>query len=87
MELNLQYHEITRKTNLSCPNGKWANWKELIREEIRDYSDWTEEELSSDEENLQRLVWLLAWDVSEADDPDSFLANEEIRKMDSQKIQ
>lgn len=38
--------------------------KELIREEIRDYSDWTEEELSSDEENLQRLVWLLAWDVS-----------------------
>ena len=61
--------------------------KELIREEIRDYSDWTEEELSSDEENLQRLVWLLAWDVSEADDPDSFLANEEIRKMDSQKIQ
>ena len=76
---------VCNKPCLRCWMTRYS--KELIREEIRDYSDWTEEELSSDEENLQRLVWLLAWDVSEADDPDSFLANEEIRKMDSQKIQ
>jgi len=50
--------------------------KELIREEIRSYGDWTEDELSNDENNLQRLVWLLAWDVFDADDPDLFLADE-----------
>ena len=66
---------VCNKPRLRCWMMRYS--KELIREEIRSYSDWTEEELSSDEDNLQRLVWLLAWNVSDSDDPDSFLADED----------
>jgi len=65
---------VCNQPSLCCWMTRYS--KELIREEIRSYGDWTEDELSNDENNLQRLVWLLAWDVFDADDPDLFLADE-----------
>ena len=67
-----------------CNNPKLRSWmnrysKELIREEVRDYGNWTEEELANDEDNIQRLVWLLSWEIFESEDPDFYLANEEFQ--------
>jgi hypothetical protein len=33
---------------------------DLIREELKEYGAWDEEELSDDYENMQRIVWIAA---------------------------
>lgn len=38
---------------------------DLIREELRDYGTWDDEELADDEENRARLVWIAACNVRE----------------------
>ena len=68
-----------------CSKPSLRNWmtqysKELIREEVRDYGNWTEEELANDEDNIQRLVWILSWELSDSEDPDLYLADEDYLK-------
>lgn len=69
---------VCEKPCLRCWMSRYS--KELIREKVREYGNWTEEDLANDKDNLQHLIWLLAWDVFDCDDPDSYLATEEIRK-------
>ena len=38
---------------------------ELIRQELSEYGSWSEEELSDDEANWQRILWLGANDITE----------------------
>lgn len=43
---------------------------ELIREELREYGAWDDEELANDEQNFRRIVWLAAGSISDDDTPD-----------------
>lgn len=36
-----------------------------VRDELREYGAWDAEELADHEQNLQRIVWLAAGDISE----------------------
>jgi len=38
---------------------------ELVREELREYGAWDEEELADHAQNLQRLLWIAAGDIVE----------------------
>ena len=37
-----------------------------IRDELREYGAWSEDELADDEENQDRIVWCAACDIREA---------------------
>lgn len=36
-----------------------------VRDELKEYGAWDEEELKDDEENLLRIVWIAAGDIRE----------------------
>lgn len=38
---------------------------ELVRAELKEYGAWDETELQDDEENLLRIVWIAASDITE----------------------
>jgi hypothetical protein len=38
---------------------------ELIRDELRGYGTWGDEELADDAQNIQRLIWIAAGDIIE----------------------
>lgn len=42
---------------------------ETIQRVLTECGCWTEEELSQRRANIHRLVWLLAWDVFDSEDP------------------
>ena len=37
----------------------------LVRDELREYGAWEEDELMDDAQNLQRLLWIACGDVAE----------------------
>ena len=39
---------------------------ETVREELRGYGAWDDEELADHAQNLQRLLWLAACDIAES---------------------
>ena len=47
---------------------------ETIQRVLTECGCWTEEELSQRRANIHRLVWLLAWDVFDSEDPNEYLA-------------
>ena len=47
---------------------------ETIQHALAEYGCWTESELTKRLSNIHRLVWLLAWDVFDSEDPNEYLA-------------
>ena len=47
---------------------------ETIQRVLTECGCWTEEELSQRRANIHRLVWLLAWDVFDSENPNEYLA-------------
>ena len=47
---------------------------ETIQHALAEYGCWTESELTKRLSNIHRLVWLLAWDVFDSEDPHEYLA-------------
>lgn len=47
---------------------------ETIQYALVEYGCWTESELTKRLSNIHRLVWLLAWDVFDSEDPNEYLA-------------
>ena len=39
---------------------------QTLREELREWGTWSDEELSDHEQNLQRILWLACGDIVEA---------------------
>lgn len=39
--------------------------RDLVREELREYGAWDDEELADHAQNLQRLLWIAAGDIVE----------------------
>ena len=52
--------------------GKYSD--EQVKCALEEYGNWNEEELNNPETNLSRLVWMLAWDVFDSDNPNEYLA-------------
>ena len=44
---------------------------DLIRHELQEYGAWDETQLADNERNLERLVWLAAWNIAEDECPDN----------------
>jgi len=38
---------------------------DLLRDELREYGAWDEQELVDHDQNLARIVWIAAWDITE----------------------
>ena len=73
-----------------CDKPSLRSWmsrysKELIREEAKEYGAWSDEELANDEDTLHRIIWILAWNEFEEEDPDSHLADEEFQQLYSNR--
>lgn len=48
----------------------WAPTPERIRNELREYGAWDDNELADDAANWRRIVWLAACNINEDDAPD-----------------
>jgi hypothetical protein len=53
-----EVYEVTEQLNLDID-------PEALREELREYGAWSDEELADHEENLRRIVWLAAGNIRE----------------------
>jgi hypothetical protein len=42
----------------------------LIRAELKEYGAWSADELTNDEQNFRRLIWIAAGNISDDDAPD-----------------
>jgi hypothetical protein len=51
-------------------NPAWVSTPDKIREELREYGAWDDEELADDEQNWRRLVWIAANNIREEGKPD-----------------
>ncbi len=56
-----------------------CNWlerysDEMIQNVLAEYGSWSEEELTQRQSNIHRLVWLLAWDIFDSENPQEYLA-------------
>ena len=49
---------------------------------LSETGEWSEEELAANsrEENIKRLVWLLAWDIFDGQNPNEHLAADELQE-------
>ena len=61
-----------------------AKWMERYSDEqlksvILEYGAWDEEELTDRQQNIERIVWLLAWDVFDDENPNNHLAIDEMQ--------
>ena len=56
--------------------GNWLERysDEMIQNVLAEYGSWSEEELTQRQSNIHRLVWLLAWDIFDSENPQEYLA-------------
>lgn len=54
---------------------------EQIRSVLEEYGNWDEEELHDREANISRLVWTLAWDIYDKDNPNDSLAVDDMQSI------
>lgn len=52
---------------------------EELAEELSDYGAWDKEELKDRKNNEARIVWVLAWDVFDSENPNEYLAIDELQ--------
>lgn len=52
---------------------------ETIQRALAEYGCWTEGELTQRRSNIHRLVWLLAWDVFDCENPNKHLAKDALQ--------
>ena len=65
-------------------NNKCQDWMnkysdEQIQNALMEYGNWSEEELTDRQANIHRLVWTLAWDVFDSENPNEYLAVDELQ--------
>ncbi len=53
---------------------------ETIQHALVEYGCWTESELTKRLSNIHRLVWLLAWDVFDSENPNEYLAADALQE-------
>ena len=51
-----------------------------IQHALVEYGCWTESELTKRLSNIHRLVWLLAWDVFDSENPNEYLAADALQE-------
>jgi hypothetical protein len=59
--------------------------EELI-EELSEYGVWNEDELKSRKNNEARIVWCLAWDVFDSENPNEYLAIDELQIYKTEQL-
>ena len=50
-----------------------------IQQALAEYGNWSSEELVDRQANINRLVWTLAWDVFDSENPNDCLASDELQ--------
>ena len=71
--------------NAVCNDSKVKKWldkysDEQVKSALEEYGSWTEEELNDQEANKNRLVWVLAWDIFDSENPNESLAVDEMQQ-------
>ena len=61
---------------------EWLNRysEEKVKSALEEYGNWNEEELSDQKANINRLVWVLAWDIFDSENPNECLAVDDMQK-------
>jgi hypothetical protein len=58
--------DVLALSKVACVEGQLrALNTSLIREELRGYGAWDDEELADDAQNLQRLLWIACGDIND----------------------
>ena len=52
---------------------------ELLRSELLEYGNWTEDDLTDRVTNIERMVWSLAWDIFDSENPNDSLAADDLQ--------
>lgn len=52
-----------------------------IQNALMEYGNWSEEELVDRQANIHSLVWTLAWDVFDSENPNEYLAIDELQTV------
>ena len=52
-----------------------------IQNALSEYGNWSAEELTDRQTNINRLVWTLAWDVFDSENPNESLAADDLQKV------
>lgn len=58
---------------------------EELAEELSEYGAWDEDELKNRKDNEARIVWSLAWDVFDSENPNEYLAIDELQIYKTEK--
>lgn len=64
--------EVSNDERLSEWMYKYSD--EQILEAVAECGDWTDQDLSDRKANINRLVWVFAWDVFDSETPNESLA-------------
>ena len=59
---------------------------EELAEELSEYGAWDEDELKSRKDNEARIVWALAWDVFDSENPNEYLAIDELQIYKTEQL-
>jgi len=59
---------------------------EELAEELSKYGAWDEDELKNRKDNEARIVWSLAWDVFDSENPNEYLAIDELQIYKTEQL-
>ena len=71
--------EVSNDERLSEWMDKYSD--EQILEAVAECGDWTDQDLSDRKANINRLVWVFAWDVFDSENPNENLAIDELQNI------
>lgn len=66
-----EVQRLTAELYADNPGNPWNPTPERIRQELREYGAWDEDERDDDDQaNWERLLWLAAWNIYEDEERD-----------------
>ena len=71
--------EVSNDERLSEWMDKYSD--EQILEAVAECGGWTDKDLSDRKANINRLVWVFAWDVFDSEPPNESLAIDELQNI------
>lgn len=67
---DVAYHAPKVREQMEADNFPNKPTPEKIREELKEYGAWDESQLSDDDANWTRIVWIAACNIAEDESPD-----------------
>ena len=78
-ENDVAVDEVTKDDCVSEWMSKYSD--KQICDALAECGDWNEKDFSDRKTNINRLVWVLAWDVFDSENPNEYLAVDELQNI------